>query len=185
MCEIIWSSVHKHLLLIFVLQSWNEISAHWAWTSCGGFCLLRFRFNLGLSLMLVFVPRALLWLKTFEKISLSKLQESCDDLRFKQRLSKLRQSLRSSYISGVYAAGWRRIMMGQIYEMDRRACKRSREKAQLGQIRLRKSHLGILAPNSHYSALSDQTCPVKKILYYMRFDPKKSQSFHSFEMIIC
>lgn len=142
MCEIIWGSAHKQLLLKFVLQSWKEICAHRARTSCGGFCLLRFRFNLGLSLMLVSVPRALPRLKTFEKISLSELQESCDDLRFKQRLSKLKQSLHSFYISGVYAAGGRRIMMGQIYEeMDRRACGRRREKSQLGQIKLRKSHL--------------------------------------------
>lgn len=76
--------------------------------------------------MLALGPKAQRWLKTCEKISLSELYESCDDLRFKLRLSKLKQSLHSFYIYIVCAAGRRKIMRGQIYEeMDQGLCKRN------------------------------------------------------------
>lgn len=76
--------------------------------------------------------------------------------------------------------GWDSFMRRWIGERKRE------EESRLIWVKLRKSHLvqiGQMALNSHYIMLSDQT--VKKILYYMGYDPKNSQSFQSFEMIIC
>lgn len=83
-----WRSAYKHAALFFVLQPWNEISSSDE--------LQR------ISALQIFISVSLwcLCFWTCEKISLSELQRSCDDLRFKPRLGKLKQSLHSFYICG-------------------------------------------------------------------------------------
>lgn len=93
--KITWSFAHELNSPLKLFCNLNR-----AWTSCRVFSFSGFRFNLGLSLMLVFILKALLHLRTCEKISLSELQESHDDLRCEQCLSKLKQSLHSFYILG-------------------------------------------------------------------------------------
>lgn len=139
----------------------HKIRSHWAWAGHRHVFsppfLLHFRFNL--DLMSVLVLKARRWLEACEKISLSKLWESCDDLRFKLRLSKPKQSLRSFYIPIVCAAGWRTTVMGQIYdETSHEVSGSGREIPQLGQITL----------NFDYEMISEQTRSVAWSVFQRR-----------------